>query len=987
MWLLILSLLGHSPPVLRSRGLLVLSLLGHSPPVLLSWAFCPLAEFFLLRDCLVILTHLVVLTLTVLTSMLRWRRLFRPIGRVMGGSFTKTVALIQFPPFVMGGHPILQLVVFMGGLQVVAFMGGLLHLRLLFTLVMGGRSILQIMGGLCTHLNISLKRSPLLRPLQWSLVVRCLVLGFPMCRHQLGHARASRSLVRRLFLWLMRTYVRPRLRRSRCRFPHLSHLLWARRDLFHPPLAPTSSPLVHRYGHGHGIPAPAPVPVAPTPALAGPPHVAASRPLEPLKLSPLKDEKAVLDNYDLIQYYLRVPEFSTGRPDDTLLTDSSNADASRMWEGQLRLAVKDGSLKYLFDNKGDLYNGRGFEMLAALVQHCRPDLVANAFPSLLSLFNDVQGAEEPILQYRSRFDGIIMELSRCKVQIPQILMVMLFLRSIHSRYAEIVEQFRTRFQSIETATLDSIVEGIKFHDGFTVHERKGSKPSGPRAAAATAGGGSNSDQRGQVWRTPFEWLSVTKRDVIKGRWTRALAGTGICPICHCPDKPWHVPSLCPLLKELHLKIDILPGNPPAPSAAPAPPPGATPSGRVATADESAVSGSSASGSASVPSGLVSSVLPSVHAPDEYESDEDFRWAGDKSGLDYGNVSSSKSKSSFAGYLPSCNHTQLVSTSCLASSSVSCISLPHNLMTAITSLCKSSIRSPTTSNGTAGNLAVADTGATDHMLPDASAFISYKRVHDLSVRMGNNSFVPVLGRGTAVFSLNGKPVLVSNVLHVPGLAVPLYSLRAHLHQRGCGFLGTFDDGFHVYFPSFVLSADMSSDCHLTYESLGKWVTLDSLHYVQPRCAATLYPSETSASTTAFVPPVAVIEDDDASSADVTNDTPCAKTSPPVRVSSDPLPLSLPEQSTLDSLSDRLEELSRLVQYLVPTPKSTAKSSERPHAIHPPLSPSSEDLSMPRLLSTISRADVLRLVHLEGTSLPSIRPCDTANSCDKKTHWSA
>ena len=55
-----------------------------------------------------------------------------------------------------------------------------------------------------------------------------------------------------------------------------------------------------------------------------------------------------------------------------------------------------------------------------------------------------------------------------------------------------------------------------------------------------------------------------KRDVIKGRWTRALAGTGICPICHCPDKPWHVPSLCPMLKELHLKINVLPGPPPAP---------------------------------------------------------------------------------------------------------------------------------------------------------------------------------------------------------------------------------------------------------------------------------------------------------------------------------------------------------------------------------------------------------------------------------------
>jgi hypothetical protein len=41
----------------------------------------------------------------------------------------------------------------------------------------------------------------------------------------------------------------------------------------------------------------------------------------------------------------------------------------------------------------------------------------NAFTSLLSLLNNVQGQDEPILQYWSQFDGLIMELSRCKVTI------------------------------------------------------------------------------------------------------------------------------------------------------------------------------------------------------------------------------------------------------------------------------------------------------------------------------------------------------------------------------------------------------------------------------------------------------------------------------------------------------------------------------------------------------------------------------------------
>jgi hypothetical protein len=66
-------------------------------------------------------------------------------------------------------------------------------------------------------------------------------------------------------------------------------------------------------------------------------------------------------------------------------------------------------------------------------------------------------------------------------------------------------------------------------------------------------------------------------------------------------------------------------------------------------------------------------------------------------------------------------------------------------------------------------------------------------------MGNNSLLPVLGRGTAVISLNGQCILVCNALHMPGLAVLLYSLCAHLKQHGCGFLGTFEAGMLVYFP--------------------------------------------------------------------------------------------------------------------------------------------------------------------------------------------
>jgi hypothetical protein len=154
-----------------------------------------------------------------------------------------------------------------------------------------------------------------------------------------------------------------------------------------PPVAPRSSPIMGQFGG-----APQVFPQVGARLVAAPPPLAqVTHPAEPPKLCKLKDVKAFIDSFELIQYYLPVPEFSTGRADDALITDSSNLAVGRMWEGQLCLAEKDGNLQFFFKNKGNLFNGHGFEMLVALTQHCCPNSVANAFTSLLFLFNDVQG--------------------------------------------------------------------------------------------------------------------------------------------------------------------------------------------------------------------------------------------------------------------------------------------------------------------------------------------------------------------------------------------------------------------------------------------------------------------------------------------------------------------------------------------------------------------------------------------------------------------
>ncbi len=131
-------------------------------------------------------------------------------------------------------------------------------------------------------------------------------------------------------------------------------------------------------------------------------------------------------------------------------------------------------------------------MLDALIRYCCPDTVSNAFASLLSLFNDVQQESEPTLEYCSHFDGLTLKLSRCKVVLPHLLSVMLFLRGLHSWYDDIVTQFRSGHKSIKMATIDSIVSDVTFHDGFTLVESKkgksgGSSGSTPRIPVAALG--------------------------------------------------------------------------------------------------------------------------------------------------------------------------------------------------------------------------------------------------------------------------------------------------------------------------------------------------------------------------------------------------------------------------------------------------------------------------------------------------------------------
>jgi hypothetical protein len=362
---------------------------------------------------------------------------------------------------------------------------------------------------------------------------------------------------------------------------------------------------------------------------------------------------------------------------------------------------------------------------------------------------------------------------------------------------------------------------------------------------------------------------------------------------------------------------------------------------------------------------------------EYESDDIFHWAGDEEGLGYCDVCPlSKSNAYVAPYSssPSCNHVHveeiphtlpsLVIPRSAASSTL-CIAFPKALPHLLGKMSQSLIV-----RTQSGSLVIANTGAIDHMTPHKSAFISYKTIENLQVRMGNNSYVPVLGRGTAIFSLNGQRILVHNVLHVPGLAVPLYNLCTHLKQRGCGFIGSFKAGMLVYFPTFILSVNTSTDCHLSYEPLGCRAPLSTLHYVQPWCAPNLYPSKVSPYTCMVTPApaLAIVEDDERSLMDA----------PQIPVHSSPALPSTPGESSMDvsSIAVQLWALVDMVNLLMSSPLAT--SDRLPPSLCSSTSrssPTTHDapnvtLNHVSLLLAMPQESIIKLLHHEGSKLPSI-----------------
>ncbi len=176
-----------------------------------------------------------------------------------------------------------------------------------------------------------------------------------------------------------------------------------------------------------------------------------------------------------------------------------------------------------------------------------------------------------------------------------------------------------------------------------------------------------------------------------------------------------------------------------------------------------------------------------------------------------------------------------------------------------------------------------------------------------------------------------------------------------------------------------------DCHLAYKSLGLFASLDSLHYVQPQCSPSLYPSELSSTLAAMQVEhlLALIEDDSEALIWSYPQPKCPSTQLPMFMATSPS--QVPMTIYFSTVSKQLLSLSEAIASLKAQEGPGAVSTPSPKSSCPV--PSDSLHSLPVLASTMSPEEVMSLPYWDGSSLPLVCPCNTANVCDTKMHWSA
>jgi hypothetical protein len=93
---------------------------------------------------------------------------------------------------------------------------------------------------------------------------------------------------------------------------------------------------------------------------------------------------------------------------------------------------------------------------------------------------------------------------------------MLFLRVLHSRYLDIVEQFQTRHKSLKTTSIEMIIANVTYHNEFILKEPCCQDKSSKTQSRIPVASAAHTDNAGTVWGSPVR-VMVKNVSALAGR--------------------------------------------------------------------------------------------------------------------------------------------------------------------------------------------------------------------------------------------------------------------------------------------------------------------------------------------------------------------------------------------------------------------------------------------------------------------------------------
>jgi hypothetical protein len=400
-------------------------------------------------------------------------------------------------------------------------------------------------------------------------------------------------------------------------------------------------------------------------------------------------------------------------------------------------------------------------MLNYIGKHFNPSGAIDFLGYIFDLIDIKQGADKPVATLQARFSRVFALLKMGSVDIGSGLQVGFMLRSLRSCYSAVVTDYQLGRHSVPSATLQTVVKHCTAFnkDPWTGPVGRDSCPvHSPLANTTSASPGEPSVTYNAMEHISFNYHLSRQRKSLSNLANKCL----ICPNSAQGNK--HTAEKCPILKKLGMKLKkclaadnskesaVRVASNASTAFTPAPPPAPPSDG----------------GSTIVPGACTAITEVGMH-----ESGDEFDYKGKYEGAFYaGSNKPSKNVSLYLSVPHSCSHMSLEIINFASTTSqsfpienharmavnpkdVTTIFLPKHVMVLLNKPPAHSIKTFSQAHRPCTSLLVADTGATNHMIPDKSMLISYRPCSGQQVRMGNNSFMPILGTGSAIISLNAK----------------------------------------------------------------------------------------------------------------------------------------------------------------------------------------------------------------------------------------